>query len=176
MKGVHYAIAVLAVLAIALLLFVSPAFVVTELDEDLPESEKFMAFMDEETRQEFDEQIDSMADKIVFSQEAMPEQPQILSTTEFMEAAHGVDGRALLVETDGERFLRFEDFNTINGPNLHIYLSSSLDDDDFVDLGPLKATRGNFNYALDDIDTEKYDKVLVWCVPFKVLFSYAELE
>jgi hypothetical protein len=76
----------------------------------------------------------------------------------------------------GKKVLRFEDFETVNGPNLHIYLSSDLEGKDFVDLGEIKATKGNVNYDLPEgVDLDRYDKVLVWCVPFKVLFSYGEL-
>jgi hypothetical protein len=46
---------------------------------------------------------------------------------------------------------------------------------DYIDLGKIKATKGNVNYGIpSDVDLEKYDTVLVWCVPFEVLFSYAE--
>ena len=76
-----------------------------------------------------------------------------------------------------KRILRFEDFETINGPELHIYLSSELGDERFIDLGKIKATKGNVNYDIPaGIDTSKYNKVLVWCKPFSVLFSYAELS
>ena len=68
-------------------------------------------------------------------------------------------------------------FETDNGPRLHIYLSAGLGDDDFIDLGPIRATKGNANYEVPaGVDIEKYRNVLVWCVPFGVLFSYAELN
>ena len=73
--------------------------------------------------------------------------------------------------------MRFENFNTINGPDLRVYLSSGLGIDDSVELGKLKATRGSFNYELDpSIKIGKYDKVLVWCEPFRVLFSHAQVR
>ncbi len=110
-------------------------------------------------------------------EEVMPSGPKITAQGSFMARAHEVAGRALLIEADATRTLRFEDFETINGPNLHIYLASDLSSDDFVDLGPIRATKGNVNYELSsDIDTSRYNKVLVWCVPFGVLFSYAELK
>ena len=85
-------------------------------------------------------------------------------------------GKALLISADAKKVLRFEDFETINGPNLHIYLSTELGNGDFIDLGEIKGTKGSFNYNLDSsIDTEKYNKVLVWCVPFGVLFSFADI-
>ena len=73
--------------------------------------------------------------------------------------------------------MRFENFESINGPELHIYLASSLSDKDIVDLGPIRGTKGNINYKVDaSVDTAKYRYVLVWCKPFKILFSYAELR
>jgi len=46
-----------------------------------------------------------------------------------------------------------------------------------IDLGEIKATKGNVNYDIPEgTDLEKYNKVLVWCVPFRVLFSYSDLN
>ncbi len=96
---------------------------------------------------------------------------------EFLASAHEVAGRALVVDTKDGKILRFEDFETVNGPNLHIYLATDSSGSDYIDLGEIKATKGNVNYELPgNIDLDKYDTVLVWCVPFEVLFSYAELE
>ncbi len=109
--------------------------------------------------------------------EELPDLPKVIMQGNFAPQAHEVQGKALLIQDQDSQILRFEDFETVNGPNLHIYLSSSLDASDYIDLGEIKATKGNVNYKLaDNIDTTKYDKVLVWCVPFKVLFSYAELK
>ncbi len=102
---------------------------------------------------------------------------KIISQGEFVASAHEVKGKALIIKEDNKKILRFEDFETINGPDLRIYLSNDLDVDDSIDLGPIKATKGNVNYEIDNsIDTLKYDKVLVWCRAFKVLFSYSDLE
>ena len=70
-----------------------------------------------------------------------------------------------------------ENFETINGPDLFIYLSKDLTNKDFVNLGEIKATKGNVNYEVNSsIDTTQYKNVLVWCRAFGVLFSYAELK
>lgn len=101
----------------------------------------------------------------------------LLAQGEFKPRAHEVEGKALLIQTSDSKILRFEDFETINGPDLHIWLASSLGDEDYIDLGSIKATKGNVNYEIpSDIDIGKYNKVLIWCVSFRVLFSYAELE
>ncbi|MCP6720231.1 MAG: DM13 domain-containing protein [Patescibacteria group bacterium] len=129
---------------------------------------------------EFNKAVDAMKDDIMIKDEDMPSAPTAPSVTaqgEFRRRAHSVEGKALIIEHDGERVLRFEDFETSNGPNLHIYLSSGLGIGDSIDLGKIRATKGNVNYPIDPgIDTKKYNKVLVWCVPFRVLFSYAELQ
>ena len=68
------------------------------------------------------------------------------------------------------------DFDTINGPDLRIYLSSDLGSADIVELGKIKATKGNVNYDIPEgTDLEIYKNVLVWCKPFGVLFSFAQL-
>jgi len=101
----------------------------------------------------------------------------ILAQANFIEQAHEVKGQALLLQDAEQQILRFENFETINGPNLHIYLSADLDATDYIDLGEIKATKGNINYSLpQNIDSKKYKHVLVWCKPFKVLFSSASLQ
>ena len=104
----------------------------------------------------------------------------------FISLEHDSRGRAVVIETaDGERFLRFEDFETSNGPDLLVYLSSKTPsgtddwhgyDADFVDLGPLKGNVGNQNYAIpEDVDLEKYSTAVVWCRRFEVGFAAATL-
>jgi len=164
---------------------ISPIFKVVEVQEESPldtilVNEKLindnMDRMDAATKADFESQVDAMKDQIIVMEEKMPSTPKIIAQGAFERRAHEVEGQAILIETDGKKILRFEDFETINGPNLHIYLSSELGNDDFIDLGKIKGTKGSFNYELDSsINTDKYNKVLVWCVPFGVLFSYASI-
>ncbi len=104
---------------------------------------------------------------------------------EFIGRSHPGRGQALVL-TDGsaQRFLRFEDFETDNGPDLNVYLvaGSSADgdadtfDDDFIDLGDLKGNVGSQNYEIPvDVDLDRYDTVVVWCVRFGVAFTAADL-
>jgi len=153
---------------------VSPIFILTELNEEVGDA---FETMDEEAMESFDNAVESSQEENKEMQEEMSGELNVLFQNDFHERAHEVKGKALLIESLGKKILRFEDFETINGPNLHVYLSSDLGDKDFIDLGELKATKGNFNYELDSsIDTTKYNKVLIWCVPFRVLFSYSELK
>ncbi|MXX21350.1 MAG: DM13 domain-containing protein [Cenarchaeum sp. SB0661_bin_35] len=93
------------------------------------------------------------------------------------DGIHNAEGVArVLSQDDGGQILRLEDFYSTNGPDLYVYLSIDKGDDDIVNLGKLKANRGNQNYAIPDgTDLEKYDHVLVWCRPFSVLFGSAQL-
>jgi hypothetical protein len=133
--------------------------------------------MSEEKKKEFRKEVEKMKDKVMEKEEPMPPKVKLAAKGDFMERLHSVAGQALLITEGEKQTVRFENFNTDNGPQLHIYLSADLGSDDFVDLGPIKATKGNVNYDVPKgTDTNKYKNVLVWCKPFGVLFSYAELK
>ena len=89
-------------------------------------------------------------------------------------------GTALILGDGSEqRFLRFEDFETSNGPDLNVYLvnSSTGDVSDFIDLGDLRGNIGNQNYEIPaDADLSVYDTVMIWCVRFSTGFGQAPLE
>jgi hypothetical protein len=98
----------------------------------------------------------------------------------FEPGAHPTSGTAVVLGngTD-QRFLRFEEFATDNGPDLNVYLvnSSTGDTSDFVDLGDLKGNIGEQNYEIPaGIDLGVYDKVVIWCVRFGVGFGDATLD
>ncbi len=136
--------------------------------------------MDTMTKAEMDEFMKAVEDAMgnaMEEDEGFPGKVQLLAQGEFLPRFHEVEGQALLIGDDDASVLRFENFETINGPRLHIYLSAGLDNNDYIDLGEIRATKGNVNYAIPaGIDTQKYRYVLVWCEPFGVLFSYAELQ
>ncbi|MFZ0639679.1 MAG: DM13 domain-containing protein [Candidatus Acidiferrales bacterium] len=102
--------------------------------------------------------------------------------------AHPTSGRASIYQTpDGKRDLRLTDFTTSNGPDVHVVLGQSTDENlgqDFVkgelnsvELGPLKANKGNQNYDLpDSADLGKYDAVVIYCERFHVVFGLAKLD
>ncbi len=76
----------------------------------------------------------------------------------------------------GQRFLRFENFDSSNGPDLNVYLVNPDDPDDFIDLGDLSGNIGNQNYEIPaDVDLDRYSQVSIWCVRFSVGFGTADL-
>ncbi|MEI9966898.1 MAG: DM13 domain-containing protein [Candidatus Moraniibacteriota bacterium] len=69
------------------------------------------------------------------------------------------------------------ELQTINGPDVHVYLANNLDAKDYVDLGSIKGTEGNINYEVPaGIDIDKYRYALHWCEKFSVLFNSADLS
>ena len=90
--------------------------------------------------------------------------------------SHPADGTARIIEEGGSLYLRYENFKTINGPDLFVYLSKDEKASDFINLGELKATEGNLNYEIPEgINPEEYPYALVWCKAFGVLFNSAKL-
>jgi len=89
-------------------------------------------------------------------------------------------GTATLLETEPGRYLvRLEDFEVRNGPDLYVYLSPSADGyaDGAVELGRLKADKGNQNYEVPPAtDVEEARSVVIWCRQFSVLFAVAPFE
>jgi hypothetical protein len=97
----------------------------------------------------------------------------------FVSLDHDTSGRAVVLGngTD-QRFLRFEDFSTSNGPDVNIYLvnSSAGGVTDYVDLGDMKGNVGDQNYEIPaGVDLAVYDRVLLWCVRFSSPFGEALL-
>lgn len=103
---------------------------------------------------------------------AVNEPAQIVGTP-----GHRASGTVRLVNTAGGDVVRYENFSTVNGPDLFVYLATDLEATDYIDLGALKATDGNINYAVPPgTDTKKYPYVLVWCKQFGVLFNSAKIN
>ena len=181
-KKIMYIVGGVVILGLAYWL-ISPLWRNVTLDEEFPtvqneEVKSGMEMMDDATKQEFMEAMTEMEDKVVKMEEKMPAtSPSILGQGQLVASAHEVAGKVLLVESGDQKVLRFEDFKSVNGPDLRIYLATDLQASDYVDLGVMRATEGNINYAIPaGTDTTKYKYALVWCRAFSVLFSYAELK
>lgn len=110
---------------------------------------------------------------------------QTVATGQFISRDHATEGTATVL-TDGspQRFLRFTEFATDNGPDVNVYLSTAAPDadsgafdDDFVDLGDLSGNIGDQNYEIPQgVDLGRYRTVVLWCVRFGVPFGAAPLQ
>lgn len=104
---------------------------------------------------------------------------------QFAGRTHPSEGTASVL-TDGspQRFLRFTEFATDNGPDVDVYLSTAAPDadeqaldDDVVSLGDLKGNIGDQNYEIPpEVDLDRYNTVVLWCVRFSVAFGTAPLD
>lgn len=109
----------------------------------------------------------------------------ILAQGEFYDIAHdGMGTASVYLLEGGSSILRFEDFEVLNGPELHVYLTTidpvpdtvGVELEGVVDLGLLTGNIGNQNYELPpDIDISQYKSVVIWCEPFRVAFNAAPL-
>lgn len=133
------------------------------------------------------EKAEAMGDTPV--EEAMPTQQVemvILAQGEFYDIAHHGQGTAAVYQlADGSRILRFENFEVLNGPDLHVYLTTEATVGDRVgqplanglDLGKLKGNIGEQNYVIPEgLDLSEYMSVVIWCEPFLVPFAAAALS
>jgi hypothetical protein len=111
--------------------------------------------------------------------------PTLVAAGKFHGVHHETMGRASIYRLpDGKRVLRFTEFETSNGPDVHIYLIAANDASDnetvttagFIDLGSMKGNQGDQNYDVpDNVDPAKYRAVTVWCKRFGVNFATAPL-
>ena len=90
---------------------------------------------------------------------------------------HRTSGTATVTTNENDqRVLQFENFETLNGPDLFVYLATDNSASDFVNLGMLEQFKGEQSYEISNaVDLAKYNKVLVWCKAFGVLFGSADL-
>ena len=101
---------------------------------------------------------------------------------------HDSSGTASLVRlADGRLQLVFQDLATSDGPDLHVWLTDQpviegrdgwhvFDDGRYVELGPLKANRGNQVYDVPaGTDLDGLTSVTIWCKRFSVSFGAARL-
>lgn len=112
--------------------------------------------------------------------------PQPLASGQFYSILHPTAGTATIYQTgDGARIIRFTNFSTSNGPDVHVYLVAADDAKDittvqragFMDLGVIKGNVGDQNYTLgSDVDLAKYRAVSIWCKRFSVNFGAAALR
>src|SRR5919106_6885456 len=109
-----------------------------------------------------------------------------LASGQFHSGAHETKGMATVFQLpDGKRTLRLTDFETSNGPDVHVYLttaeiekgSDAIKQAGFIDLGSMKGNKGDQNYEIPaDADLNKYKNVTIWCARFGVNFGHAAFD
>ena len=160
-KHLIMGIIALAVILPVLWYTLSPLFVDKVVNEDIPIG------------------VIELPDSEIIESVEEPKIAEISHEGSFADAdtVHKVSGKAMVISQDDLTYLRLEDFQSTNGPDLYVYLSADGGNEDFVSLGKLKGNIGNQNYLVPEgVDLEKYDNVLIWCQRFGVLFGSAEIK
>lgn len=137
----------------------APLFMEKRVDDTLPEAQTLR-------------QSDSQAS------ETSPETPATHESVPIVDTpSHPASGSVRIIKTETETILRYENYRTINGPDVRIYLSKDRDAKEFIDLGPMKGTEGNINYSIPaGTDLAGYRYALAWCEDFSVLFNSADIS
>ena len=115
----------------------------------------------------------------------MNEEPVAVARGTFTTVHHDTRGVATVYRlADGKAVVRFSEFMTSNGPDVHVYLvnAAATPDDKsvpaagFVDLGSIKGNVGDQNYDVPPgFDVGRPFAVTVWCKRFGANFGYASV-
>lgn len=154
---------------------ISPLFITTTLNEDIPVEAENTTNKPTETNDESAAVEITNTTTEPAAENKDVEIPTII-TGNFIDGEHKVSGTVKIIESGEKKYLRFENFSTENGPDLRVYLASDTEANDAIDLGDLPATDGNYNIELpNSVDLTKNDTVLIWCRAFRVNFGSATL-
>ena len=183
----------------------SPLFYETEVDEPFPVAlekieqgltlEKF-SVMDEQQRQTLVEKMPENVKEMIMEESAIlqttisedmndlmdddsaaQDTVEITKTGEFEGlAGHKAKGIAKIIQANDMTFLRFEEFEVTNGPDLRVYITQNGNVHDGIHLDKLKGSRGDQNYLLENVDVGVYNTVVIYCQPFGAYFAQAELN
>lgn len=96
------------------------------------------------------------------------------------DASHKGSGELSILQKGEELTVRFENFESTNGPDLKVILVEKIEGTsratvgEKLELGPLKSINGNQNYEVPaGTDISKYTGVMIYCKQFGVVFSRA---
>ena len=134
------------------------------IDLMMDEAKKFPTTVSE-SMQDMISKISSNTQSVIFSKQG-----------EFVGLGHEAKGKAEIISVGKIAFLRFENFEVTNGPDLHVYMTSDGNVTSGIDLGKLKGSKGDQNYALNGVDAKTYHIVVIYSQPFHVYFAEAKLS
>jgi hypothetical protein len=171
---------------------VSPLFIDEVVDEQFPLTTNAVIPADM-TREKAQEVMEEAAGVKTEVSESMTQEMQAADVVELKsgmftdaDAFHEGMGTATLYRLeDGSHVLRFEDFRVTNGPDLRVLVSphpnpagrGDISDAGYTELDGLKGNVGSQNYFLpDDLSPDDVNSVIIYCKPFRVVFSTAPLS
>ncbi len=97
----------------------------------------------------------------------------------FINGPYGtVTGNARVYLNDNQQYiLTLENFNSSNGPDLHVYISKEVQPVNYIDLGRLQSVSGNQQYVITgNFNFSEYKYALIHCQQYNHLFGSTELK
>ena len=168
----------------------SPLFIDKTVEEEFPLAAS-AEVPDGMTRKDVEDTMATMAKVDSEKKEPMSEEmtkAKVIKSGEFQGAdrAHSGSGTATIYTlADGSSVLRLQSFEVTNGPDLRVILTPHADPEGrsdvqqagYVELGKLKGNIGNQNYEIPaGADLAPFGAAVIYCKPFHVLFSVAQLQ
>ena len=104
---------------------------------------------------------------------------------EEIDVIRNAEGDVIIYQSpDQSRLLRIEEFRSTRAPDVHVVLTRNPEPlvaadvgVDYIDLGGLKATVGNQNYAVPaDVDFNRYPAVTLYSISHQIVVSSATLR
>lgn len=98
---------------------------------------------------------------------------------------HPTSGQVKLIRLEaGNHVVTLEGFQTINGPDVRVWVSetatltnSALNSSAYTDLGALRSTNGNLKYEIpSSVDVSKVKSIIIWCKLASIAFGGAVLK
>ena len=87
------------------------------------------------------------------------------------------NGKVKVYKTGTVYSLVLEDFSSVNGPDLHVYLAQEATPVHFIDLGKLKSYSANQTYSINGApDFSKYKFATIHCQQYDVVFGHTPLQ
>ncbi|MGM7700390.1 DM13 domain-containing protein [Pseudalkalibacillus sp. Hm43] len=148
----------------------SPLFLDKEVNEEAPQSVT-------EPANENESSATSDEEKQTDSEDAEPVEQMYSGTFVDADDKHKASGNVQTITTEEGTFLRFEQFEATNGPDLYVYLAEEgKPTKEGIELGKLKGNKGDQNYPLPKgADLSQFNTVVIWCKAFDEDFGYAAL-
>ena len=98
---------------------------------------------------------------------------------------HPTSGTTKLIRLEnGNHVVTLEGFQTINGPDVRVWVSetatltnTALNSSVYTDLGALRSTNGNLKYEIpSSVNVSKIKSVIIWCRLASIAFGGAALK
>ena len=142
---------------------VSPLFLDEAVNEELPST------TEEAETASVEEKSDKLTEKA----------QDIIHSGTFVDGddKHRASGDVTTFQTNNQQWIRFENFEVTNGPDLYTMLvKEGQSTREGTILGKLKGNIGNQNYRIPESTfLEEGDRIVIWCKAFEVDFGFAEL-